>query len=103
LEIPVPWDDYHLNDPAAVERSQPEARSQTVLQGAELEKRPKPFGGVQKIGSESHINGHGIVDTIGIWFWLAQVVTVLWFFPLKKLLKLILMLQEPTTERLWKV
>lgn len=54
-----------------------------MLQRAESEKWPKPFGGAQKIVSESRMIGHWIFYTVGVWFCFVHIVTVPWFFSLE--------------------
>lgn len=83
LEMPVTWDD-HQEQQHELELTgaynwclQDEL---CVLQRAEPEKRPKPFGGAQKI----KVIGHWVTHAIRVWFCLVPIVTVPWFFLLEE-------------------
>jgi hypothetical protein len=54
-----------------------------VLQKVEQEKWPKPFGGSQKILSESQTLNIEFFTQLGVWFCFDFIVTVTGFFPLE--------------------
>lgn len=50
-----------------------------VLQKEELEKWPEPFGGAQRMATESQTLDSGLFTT-GIWIFFVQIVSVPWLF-----------------------
>lgn len=78
----APWDDHKEQQQQGSGTSQSLYEKMRVLQRAESETRPKPFGGAHKIMSESQTLVFEVMYTVGVWFSFDLTMTVSWFFPL---------------------
>ena len=83
LGMPVLWNDHQEQHELWSGACQSLEDKLYLLQKAELEKRPKPFGRAQKMVSGSQTFNSELFTQLEYGFHFVQIVTVSWFFPLE--------------------